>query len=114
MNSYIIIIFLKGKAEDLGRTDDGILKFLGKMNKVSSTVTQQVFMSRPRCHLKDKKLSLCISMNCQELVKDIGGKDGQEVVPLGGESCRTMEMYGHGGGRHRQFSNSEILQMPRG
>lgn len=56
-------------------------------------------MSRPRCHLKDKKLSLCISMNYQELVKDIGGKDGQEVVPLGGP-CRTMEKYGHGGGRH--------------
>lgn len=57
-------------------------------------------MSRPRCHIKDKKLSLCISMNGQELVKDIGGKDGQDVVPLGGEPRRPVEMYGHEGGRH--------------
>lgn len=72
----------------------------GKENKISRAVTQQAPVSRPRCHLKDKKLSLCISMNCQELLLDIGGKHGQEVAPLGRGPCRTLEMYGHGGGRH--------------
>lgn len=52
----------------------------GKESKVSRVVTQQAPVSRPRCHLKDKKLSLCVSMNCQELLLDIGGKHGQEVV----------------------------------
>lgn len=56
--------------------------------------------------MKDKKLPLCISRNCQVLVKNVGRKDERKVVTVrGGGLLGTKEMYDHGGGRHWQFSN---------
>lgn len=56
-------------------------------------------MSRPSCHLKDKKLPLCIRINCHELVEEVGRKDGQEVVHREEDHVNSGDVL-RGGGRH--------------
>lgn len=65
--------------------------------------------------MKDKKLPLCRSMNCQELVKNVGRKHGQgwscweEEGYLELRECMTMEEAGTG-----NFPTDKSLQMSRG
>lgn len=65
--------------------------------------------------MKDKKLPLCISMNCQVLVKNVGRKDEQEVVTLrGGGLLGTKEIMTMEEADIGNFPTDKLLQMSRG